>query len=91
MKVIVNGFEKDYTKEEIEYLKKIYGSYEEVDGVMVFKRLDFLNVGEISEIIGITNKAVYQRYSRDADRYPLVKRGIILGIDSDKFLKYWVC
>ena len=90
MKVIVNGFEKDYTKEEVDYLKDIYGYWETKDGVLVFKKTDFLNVKEIADLVGIQDISVYQRHKRDPKRYPLVKRGTTMGIDSDKFLRYWI-
>ena len=90
MKVIINGIEKDYTKEEIKYIEEIYGSWDIQGGVQSFRRLDFLNVGQIAELLKIGKKAVYQRYKRDPIRYPLIKRGTALGIDSDKFLRRWI-
>ena len=91
MKAIVNGFKKEYTEQEIEYLKDMYGSYEDNSGVLEFKRLDFLTVDEIAELIKLNRMSVYQRYHRDPERYPLIKKGTTMGIDSDKFLKYWIC
>jgi len=90
MKVIVNGLERDYTEEEVGYLKDIYGYWETKDEALVFKKTDFLNVREISELIGVQDVTIYQRHNRDPKRYPLIKRGTTMGIDSDKFLRYWI-
>lgn len=88
--VILNGQVKYLTKEEIEYLKKLYGDWEKHQDVWIFNRMDFVDVSEIAKMLEITDMAVYQRHSRDPERYPLEERGKVLGITADKFLEKWI-
>ena len=88
--VILNGQTKYLTDEEIDYLKRMYGDWEKHGDVWVFSRMDFLTVDQIAQLLQLTEGAVYQRYNREPDKYPLVERGGILGIDADKFLDKWI-
>lgn len=90
MKAIVNGTRGDYTEQEIKYLKEMYGYWEDINGTIVFNRYDFLNVGQMAELLNIQDKSIYQRHKRHPNKYPLEKRGTAMGVASDKFLKYWV-
>ena len=90
MRVILNGIEKDYTREEIEYLKKHYGDWEKHQDTFVFNKVEFLTVEEMERLLPISQWAIYQRNHRNPRKYPLVKKGNILGIDADKFLSKWI-
>jgi hypothetical protein len=52
--------------------------------------MDFLTVDRIAQLLQLTEGAVYQRYNREPDKYPLIERGGILGIDADNFLNKWI-
>ena len=88
--VILNGQTRYLADEEVEYLKQMYGDWEKHGNVWVFNRMDFLTVDRIAQLLQITEGAVYQRYHREPDRYPLTERGNIMGIDADNFLNYWI-
>jgi len=89
-KVILNGVLKYLGDEEIEYLKQMYGDWEKHQDVWVFTRMDFVDVSQIAKMLELSENAIYQRHLRDPKRYPLVKRGKVMGIQADKFLEKWI-
>lgn len=88
--VILNGSVKYYTREEVEYLKLMYGDWEKHGEVFVFNRMDFLSVPEMSKLLQLEDVSIYQRHKRDSMRFPLEKRGSAMGISVDKFLSKWI-
>jgi hypothetical protein len=87
--VILNGIPKYLSDEDIEYLKQMYGDWEKHGDIWVFNRMDFITVDDIAKTLNLTEGAIYQRNRREPDKHPLVKRGGIMGIDVDNFLKHW--
>lgn len=89
MEVIINGVKRDLTQSEVEFVKKIFGYWEEVDEVLIFTRDEFLTINEMAEVLGIKPNSVYRYNLRDKARYPLTKKGNFKGCYTQDFLKYW--
>jgi excisionase family DNA binding protein len=89
MIVQINGVLKNCTEQEVEYLKSIYGYWEQ-EPMLTFTKPEFLTVVEMAKLLKVGRGTIYKRNERDSIRYPLIRKGGITGIDVDNFLSKWL-
>lgn len=86
-RAIINGKEKRLTKEELDYVKRIYGDWEYV---YIFNSPDFFTIKDMSNILEYKNNTVYVKHLRNPERYPLEENNGVKGVYIDTLFKYWL-
>ena len=87
MKAIINGRSRDITYEEFDYLKRMYGDYEEV---YVFNAADLYSVQEMAEVLNIKENTIYVRNRRNSVKYPLDTLRGRMGATIDTIFNFWI-
>jgi len=80
MKTIIRGKEYDLTQEELEFVKVVYGYWEEKDGVYMFGEVKMIPMSKLVKILGVTKQALFDRNRRNPQKYALHRLGSIAYI-----------
>mgnify|MGYP000847807442 CR=1 FL=1 len=75
MKALIRGKNYDLTEEELDFVKQIYGYWEEKDGVLIFEMPKMLSMSQICKELGISRQSVHTRHNRNPKKYPLHRMG----------------
>lgn len=86
-RTIINGKERYLNKKELDYTKKIYGSYETV---YIFNTQDFFTISELSNLLGYKSNTVYVKHLRNPERFPVDIKDGLNGVYFDTLFKYWL-
>lgn len=80
MKVKIRGKDYDLTQEELEFVKVVYGYWEENDGEYVFGEVKTIPMSRLTKILGVTKQALFDRNRRNPQKYALHRLGSIAYI-----------
>ena len=80
MKTTIRGKDYDLTQEELEFVKTIYGYWEERDGVYSFGEVKILPMSRLTKLLGVTKQALFDRHKRNPQRYVLHRLGSVTYI-----------
>ena len=86
-RVIINGITKYLKPEELDYVKRFYGYWEEI---YIFNSPGFYKISEIAEFIGVKTNTVYQKNRRDPVDFPLEELNGEKGVFIDTLFNYWL-
>jgi hypothetical protein len=75
MRVKIRQKYYDLTEEELEFVKMIYGYWEEENGLLVFEAPKMIPMKLLCKELGITRQAVHQRHEYNPEKYPLHRMG----------------
>lgn len=80
MKTIIRGKEYDLTQEELEFVKTVYGYWEERDGVYIFGEVKIIPMSSLTKTLGVTKQALFDRNKRNPQKYVLHRLGPVTYI-----------
>jgi hypothetical protein len=87
---IVSDKEYMLTKEEIDYLKQLFGAWNETEEKIVFTPDAFLTVAEMTEVLGCSKAAIYKRAKNKNNGCDLETRHGVKGVTFDNLVKNWM-
>ena len=68
MKTIIRGKEYDLTEQELDFVKKVYGYWEEKDGIYMFGEVKMIPMSKLVKILGVRKQALFDRNKRNPER-----------------------
>jgi hypothetical protein len=80
MKALIRGKNYDLTEEELDFVKQIYGYWEEKDGVYIFGEVKIIPMSSLTKTLGVTKQALFDRNKRNPQKYVLHRLGPVTYI-----------
>jgi len=80
MKALIRGKEYDLTQQELEFVKQVYGYWEEKDGIFMFGEVKMIPMSKLVKILGVRKQALFDRNKRNPERYFLHRLGMMTYI-----------